>query len=64
MNSTQGGHEEEDVPLKGFPKLAFYWSASATAKLILESLRKLTARSWREAAVSGATKLDRTMTWR
>ena len=38
--------EVEDVPLKHFPKLAFYWSASATTKLILESLRKLTARSW------------------
>ena len=34
------------VPLRSFPKLAFYWSASATTKLILESLRKLTARSW------------------
>jgi hypothetical protein len=37
---------EEDVPLRTFSKLAFYWSASATTKLILESLRKLTARSW------------------
>ena len=57
--------EVEDVPLRTFSKLAFYWSASATTKLIiLESIRKLTGALMGGKAAAGATKLDRTMTWR
>ena len=35
----------EDVPLRSFPKLAFYWSASATTKLIWKAYG-ITACSW------------------
>ena len=55
--------EVEDVPLKALCKTRILLVGFGYNETNLESVRKLTAVHGREAAASGATKHDQTMTW-